>query len=67
MERNTVGIKQEPWAVIVKVEGEDKGVPEEFRGESVFGDGGWREMEGTESHEWGEGSSQMLLKIANVY
>lgn len=46
-----MGIKQEPWAVIVKVEGEDKGVPEEFRGESVFGDGGWREMEGTESHE----------------
>lgn len=27
---------------------------------------GWREMEGTESHEWEERSSQMLLKIANV-
>ena len=51
MERNTAVVKEEPWAVIVKVEDEDKRVPEEFREESVFGVGRWREMEGTESHE----------------
>lgn len=44
-------IKEEPWAIMVKVEDEDKLAPEEVRGESVFGGRRQREIEGIGIHE----------------